>query len=90
MPKCSLSCGGPSDSRCVEVDSRKFGLGTASRSLSSALLPFCGWEGAATEFDYGKIGTLILPSLLEDLGIHIQSTPRPTSEKELHFGGSTG
>ena len=42
----------------------------ASRSPSSALShPFFGWEGSPTKIDYSKKGTLILSSLLEDLGL---------------------
>ena len=38
-----------------------------TRSPSSAILPFFG-EGSPTKIDYRKKGTLILTSLLEDLG----------------------
>ena len=41
---------------------------TASRSFSSALCPFLG-EGSAPKIDHRKKGTLILTSLLEDLGL---------------------
>ena len=40
---------------------------TKTRSPSSALLPFFGWEGSPTKTDCRKKGTLILTSLLEDL-----------------------
>ena len=43
------------------------------RSPSSALLPFFG-EGFPTKIDYRKKGTLILTSLLDDLGAFFEST----------------
>ena len=42
---------------------------TRSRSPSSALLPVF-WEGSPTKINYREKGTLILTSLLEDLGVH--------------------
>ena len=45
-----------------------------ARSPSSALLPFFG-EGSHTKIDYRKKGTLLLTSLLEDLGGLFQGKP---------------
>ena len=46
----------------IFVDFSQAGL-TQSRSPSSALLAFCGWEGSPPKIDYRKkSGTLILTS----------------------------
>ena len=56
--------------RSVNVKKRK----NKPRSPSSALLsPFSG-EGSPTEIDYREKGTLIIPSLLEDLEAHARLT----------------
>ena len=47
--------------------------GRATRSTSSALLPTFLGEGSPTKIDYRTKGTLILTSLLEDLGKQIFS-----------------
>ena len=38
---------------------------------------FLGWEGSPTKIDYRKKGTLILTSLLEDLGKFLFQEARP-------------
>ena len=42
-----------------------------SKSPSSALLPFFGWEGSPTKIGYRKKGALILTSPLEDVVIKL-------------------
>ena len=43
-----------------------------ARSPVVPLYP-CLREGSTTKIDYRKKGTLILTSLLEDLGVHVRS-----------------
>ena len=53
-----------------------------TRPPSSGLLPFFWGEGSPTKIDYSKSGTLIVSSLLEDLG---DFGPRRTVWKQMAF-----
>ena len=45
------------------------------------LTNFVGWEGSPTQIDYRKKGTLILTSLLEDLGLCLLTGPRAVEQQ---------